>query len=324
MSLINYSDFKNDIKFTKPTESDKSKGQLWGFADKKIRIQSPWFNNTKGGIPRLNEKTKNFFPEEKDRLHIRTFEDPTNPECVEFFSKFKEWDELHGSVEKKTEYFGEKKGKKMLYNPIVKIPVVDDDDEDNEKLKKKEPSQAYIKFKFDTTWPDNAIKTVFYDSELNPDTNKRTRTKIEDINNSEDAANAVPYNCRYRLQFQFIKLWSQSPNKNDSSYGYTIKVFAIEVENHNKQVKFNYDADNFIDSDNESDLPKVSKLNTSISNLDANINDDKENEIQEAEEIKEASILLRDAIEISISEQTNDEQDDIKPKGKKPIAKSKK
>lgn len=220
---VDYSKF--DVKhltFTKLEENSRSKGQMIAYPrydptnsgkEGPLFLQSPWIKLYTYGVPRLGE----FYKTDADRSHLRVPFDMSVPEVAEFAAKMKSIDEYLGSAECMETMLG-KKAKKYKYNPIYREgqDQANDDSDDDEKDKKKSdapPRPPYMKIKLDTTWPDNNVKTQVFNSILNKDTGKRTRTKVENINTVDDFANAVRFLSNVRLMFRPVKYWAHGTSK---------------------------------------------------------------------------------------------------------------
>lgn len=274
---VDYSKFNvKYLSFTKLEENSRSKGQMIAYPrydptnsgkEGPLFLQSPWIKLYTYGVPRLGE----FYKTDADRAHLRVPFDLTNPEIAEFAEKMKSIDEFLGSPEQMEAMLG-KKSKKYKYNPIYREgqDQTNDDSDDDEKEKKKDapPRPPYMKIKLDTTWPDNNVKTQIYNSILNKDSGKRTRTKVENINTVDDFANAVRFLSNVRLMFRPVKYWAHGTSKKDPECGVVFKLIKVEVEPNqtsNSMYKQIYENDNFIDSDGEDEpLPKKSEVIESV------------------------------------------------------------
>jgi hypothetical protein len=271
---VDYSKFNvKNLSFTKLEENSRSKGQLIAYPrydptnsgkEELLIIQSPWIKLYTYGVPRLGE----FYKTDADRAHLRIPFDLSVPEIAEFASKIKSIDSFLGSPECMESMIG-KKSKKYKYQPIYRegLDQSNDDEESDDEDKQKKakdvpPRPPYMKIKLDTTWPDNNIKTQVYSSVLNKETNKRTRTKVENINTVDDFANVVRYLSNIRIMFRPVKYWAHGASKKDPQCGVVFKLIKIEVEpnqSSNLMYKQIYENDNFIDSDDE-DEPLPRKL----------------------------------------------------------------
>jgi len=269
----NYTDFKpEDLTSTKLEENDRSNGQLVGYprykengVEKKLELQLSWKVLDAYGIPVLNERTKKFFPTESSRAHLRYPLGGLNDEEKEVEAKFRELDKLFSSEEKKKEFFGSK-SKKYEYTPIVRDPQevsVDDDEELPKKEGDKPPpyKPAYVKFKLDLEWPDNKVKTKVFESLLDQETGKRTRTAVP-VESIDDIGAVVRYKSNVRCVVSPVKFWAHPSTKKDPQYGVVWKLLRVEVDKvpGMDMYKSSLESDNFIDSDTEEELPKIKKV----------------------------------------------------------------
>jgi hypothetical protein len=269
---VEYSKFDvKHLSFTKLEENSRSKGQMIAYPrydptnsgkEGPLFLQSPWIKLYTYGVPRLGE----FYKTDADRSHLRVPFDLSIPEVAEFAEKMKSIDAYLGSAECMEKMLG-KKAKKYKYQPIYRegqdqTNGESDDEEEDKQKKSKEtaPRPPYMKIKLDTTWPDNNIKTQVFNSVLNKDTGKRTRTKVENMNTVDDFANVVRFLSNVRLMFRPVKFWAHGTSKKDPECGVVFKLIKVEVEPNqtsNSMYKQIYDNDNFIDSDGEDEpLPK--------------------------------------------------------------------
>jgi len=260
--IVDYTKFEpENLSFTKPEENSRSKGQLIGFSryhdpkskrDKELFLQTCWLELNDYGIPQIGE----FFKTDSDRDSIKIPCNLNNLDCLVMVNKFKKFDEILSSKDKKDEFFG-KKGKNYNYVPVFREIIEDiqdsDDEEDTKKKNtKKKVKQPYIKFKLNISYNTKENETIIYSSVKEND--KRVRTRLENIKTIDDIARAVPYMSKIRCIIKPVKLWAQPATKKDPQYGITFKVYKIEVEppiNSYTVNKTILESDNFIDSDEE-------------------------------------------------------------------------
>jgi len=122
------------------------------------------------------------------------------------------------------------------------------------------PKHPYIKLKIDTTFPDNKVKSIVFNSVMKD--GKRVRTKVDDIVTIDDLAKSLCFMSKIRPIGRPIKLWAQAANKKDPTYGLTFKMAKVEVEPPTKtksNIKEYIESDVFLDSDNESDTEPMAK-----------------------------------------------------------------
>lgn len=269
---VDYSKFDvNHLTFTKVEENNRSKGQLIAYPrydptdtgrEGALFLQSPWLKLFTYGVPRLGE----YYKTDADRSHLRVPFDMSIPEVAAFVAKMREIDEKFGSPEMMEIMLG-KKAKKYKYQTVFREgqdqTTNDSDDEDDEKetkVKDSPPRPPYMKIKLDMTWPDNDVKTQVFSSVLDQTSNKRIRTKIDNIKTIDDFANAVRYLSNVRLMFRPVKFWAHQLTKKDPQCGIVFKLLKVEVEPNktsNSMYKQIYENDNFIDDDEDEPLPKL-------------------------------------------------------------------
>lgn len=254
---VSYSKFEtNRLTFTELQENDRSKGQLIAYPrfdhpslgeNQPLMLQMPWIKLDAYGIPREGEYYKSAYERAFVKTPVRLDDD--NTEVSIFADKLKEIDELYGSDDMKKKLFG-KKAKKYKYTPILRFPEIDEDDENADK------KPPYCKLKLDLSWPDNEVKTQIYNSVLDPDTDKRQRTKVE-CSTVDDVAENVRYLSTVRFIIRPVKMWAQPPKKADPGYGIVWKIIKAEVQpsenGGNKLYKSYYNNNTFIDSDDDDD-----------------------------------------------------------------------
>ena len=287
--IVDYTKFEpENLSFTKPEENSRSKGQLIGFSryhdskskrDKELFLQTCWLELNDYGIPQIGE----FFKTDSDRDSIKIPCNLNNPECLAMVNKFKRFDEILSSKDKKDEFFG-KKGKNYNYVPVfreIMEDIQDSDDEEDTKKKntKKKVKQPYIKFKLNISYNTKENETIIYSSVK--ENEKRVRTRLENIKTIDDIARAVPYMSKIRCIIKPVKLWAQPATKKDPQYGITFKVYKIEVEPPSNSYTVNktiLESDNFIDSDNEDEIIISESRITESTNKKSSIKNDTESD----------------------------------------------
>ena len=269
---VDYSKFDvNHLTFTKVEENSRSKGQLIAYPrydptntgkEGALFLQSPWIKLFTYGVPRLGE----YYKTDADRSHLRVPFDMSIPEVSAFVTKMKEIDEKFSSPEMMEIMLG-KKSKKYKYQSVFREgqdqtsnETDDEDDEKEPKIKDSAPRPPYMKIKLDMTWPDNDVKTQVFSSVLDQTSNKRIRTKVENIKTIDDFSNTVRYLSNVRLMFRPVKFWAHQLTKKDPQCGIVFKLLKVEVEpnkSSNSMYKQIYENDNFIDDDDDEQLPKI-------------------------------------------------------------------
>ena len=236
-----YSDFvPANLTFTEWNDGDKMKvkgNQRMAFHryndGETLRLQLPWMKIFKHGIPDIGE----FYATDKDRSFLKMPIDVSDTESRVLYDKLIEFDKLMNTESFKTKYFG-KKSKKFTYIPVVK---------NTEELDEERP--PWMKLKIWLGYPDEDIRTQVLHSELK-ENKKRTRTEIK-IDTVGDFKDNVSYRSNVRLMIQPSKLWAQSENLKDPTYGIAWKMLAVEVDPQTLQTGLSQSNDNnaFLDSD---------------------------------------------------------------------------
>jgi len=244
------------LSFTDLEENKTSKGQKIAYPrynnpqlgeGSQLYIQYPWILLNQYGIPRLGE----YYSDDSQRSFIKIPLDQSIPEIKAFSELLKSIDEKLSTDEFKKKTLGPK-GDKYVYQPIFRLPLEDEEAPKSKDKKDYGPKHPYMKIKFDTSYPDNKIRTIVYNSVL--ENGKRVRTKLENVNTVDDMVNSLPFLSRIRPISRPVKLWAQPPSKKDPTYGLTFKLIKVEVEpsaTKNSNYKQYSDADAFLDSDEE-------------------------------------------------------------------------
>jgi hypothetical protein len=313
---VNYSEFNPaNLSFTKLEENERSNGQLIGYPrfshsgkDSTLELQLPWIKLTTYGVPTLNEKTKNYYKTDTDRAHIRLPLNTENSEISVMVEKIKAIDTMMADPENAKKLLG-KNYKKYKYSPIFREAIVtqlddgSDSDEDSKKKEVKPVSNkpAYIKLKLDLSWPDNNVKTKIFSSELNVESNKRSRTKI-DVTTIDEVASVIRYLAKIRCVIKFVKAWAHPITKKDPEYGIGLKVIRVEVDKveGSSVYKSMYESENFIDSDTEEELPQVKQAQVAE---ESDESDEDEPVIQTQQKI----------VEVESSDEEEEEEEEVKP-----------
>ena len=246
------------LNFTDFEENQRSKGQKISYpryssesgAEIPLFIQFPWITLETYGVPKLGE----YYPDDSKRAFVKLPLDESVEETKQLIDLVKMIDEKLSSDEFKQKMFGAK-ASKYNYEPIFRLPQEEDETKKVEK-KYNTVKHPYMKLKIDTTFPDNQVKTIVFNSVLKD--GRRTRSKIDDIRTVTDFANYVCWMSSIRPIVRPVKLWAQPATKKDPTYGLTFKIAKTEVtppvKSNNSNVKRYMESDNFLDSDEESDV----------------------------------------------------------------------
>lgn len=347
---INYTDFEVDrLTFTELEDNSRSKGQKIAYprydhprlgANSPLLIQTPWIDLDFYGVPRLGE----YYSDDSQRSFLKTPLNQSKQEIKEFTDiVLKAIDTKIASDDVRKLLFGSKSDKYTEPQYTFRTPQEEEDNSKNKNKKNNGPKPAYMKLKIDTTFPENKIKTIVFNSVMQG--SKRIRTKIEGIETIDDFARNVCYLSRIRPIIRLVKLWAQAPNKKDPTYGVTFKIVKIEVEppaKVNTNMKQYLESDAFLDSDEESDkvtpaIKTTVKDESSDSESDEpkkNIqtkpkqvaqvdSDDSESDSESDEPIKVAKAVIKQTKKVD-SDSDDSEEETKKKVNKKPVTKTRK
>jgi hypothetical protein len=334
VSQLNFTDFEENTRSKGQKISYPRYNSTGGF-DLPLFIQFPWIDLKSYGVPRLGD----YYSDDIQRSFVKIPLDESVSDVNQLIDLLKNIDEKLGSDEFKQKMFGSK-ASKYVYQPIFRHPM-EEDSESKKKETKKDygPKQPYMKLKIDTTYPDNQVKTILFNSILK--NGKRVRTKIEGVSTIDDFATYVCWKSRIRPIVRPVKLWAQAPNKKDPTYGLTFKIAKTEVEPPNQpdtsNVKKYMESDSFLDSDVESDTNSGSAKQKSpilatikgkeVVNLPS---DDSDEESSDSDDNikpvkpKAKQVEAKQVIESAESDESDESEEDIKPIIKKPTSKSSK
>jgi len=318
---ITYKDFNpENLTFTKFEENDRSNGQLVSFPryvhegrEVRVEIQTPWIDLDMYGIPTLNDKTKNYYKTDKDRAHLRIPLDLSKPDIADFANKIKTVDKIINDSETSKKLLG-KNSKKYTYQSIFReaqIQQTDDDDEDTSKVvtKTSVTKLPYMKGKLDIEYGTDNIKTKVFNSVLEDsnESEKRKRTPIE-VTTVDDICSVVKYKSRIRCVLKPFKGWAHPVSKKDPEFGIGWKVIRIEVDNVQMNQSSLNDSNEFIDSDSEDELPKItSQSQSKVEPTRSKIEEDSDS--SDSEEV----ILTTTQQKIVEVESSSDESEDETP-----------
>jgi hypothetical protein len=258
------------LNFTEFEENQRSKGQKISYprythpengSEMPLFIQFPWIDLKSYGVPKIGE----YYSDDSQRSFVKIPLDQSIPEIKQLSDMLRQIDEKLGSDEFKEKMFGAK-ASKYEYQPIFRLPQEEEEDTKKDAIKKDYgPKHPYMKLKIDTSYPDNQVKTIIFNSVLKD--GKRIRTKVDGVKSIDDFASHVCWMSRVHPVVRPVKLWAQAPNKKDPTYGLTFKIAKTEVEPPNKtnsNVKQFLESDAFLDSDEESDtIETIAPIKTS-------------------------------------------------------------
>jgi hypothetical protein len=332
----------NRVSLTDLEENTRSKGQRTAFprydhptlgANAPIIIQCPWFELDCYGIPRKSD----YYKDDSQRMFNKN---PLN-QNIDEIKAFSEnvpiaIDNWASSDEFKKKLFGDKHNKYKEYQSCFRLPQEEEEDTKPKKDKKVYPRHPYMKFKIDTTYPENKIRTVVFTSIM--ENGKRIRNKVEGIETIDEFSNYLTYKCRYRPIIRLVKFWAQPSNMKEPTFGFTFKLIKVEIEPAPKKgtdIREFLEADTFLDSDKESDkeetkLEKPKKEETSkavaapsasskkIAQVDSSSESESESESEEP--IKVVTKTTKPVAKKVVESESDEESDEPKVV-KKPAAK---
>ena len=255
----NYTDVNiSQLNFTDFEDNSRSKGQRISYirytssetgSEIPLFIQFPWIHLSSYGVPKMGE----YYTDDAQRAFVKVPLDQSIPEVKQLSDTLRKLDDKLGSTEFKEKMFGAKSSK-YEYQPILRMPQEEDEDTKKDTKKDYGPRHPYMKLKIDTTYPDNQVKSIVFNSIM--EGSKRVRTKVDNVTTIDDFASHVCWMSRIRPIVRPVKLWAQAANKKDPTYGLTFKIAKTEVEppaKNNSNVKQYLESDAFLDSDEESD-----------------------------------------------------------------------
>ena len=290
--LINFSDVDvSKFNFTKAElpKNINTNGQLIGFIDyagDTALIQTPWITMNSHGIPPLSVKNKEtgivttYFENDSKREFINIPIDisnkQVNSDVITFHKFISDLDTRMVDTEVVEKILGKKFCKKYKYSPILKGTTeeqsdVNEDSDENEKTSSKDVKPQHIKIKIDVDYNSKNIKTRIFDS-IEDSNGIRTRTEIKDIANITELSSIIKYKSRVRLVLRPAKTWAQPSTKKDPEYGFTFKLFKMEVEppGGSSANNDNNETSDFIDFDNS----KVNVVKNVLKELESEKSDD--------------------------------------------------
>jgi hypothetical protein len=318
------------LNFTEFEENQRSKGQKISYprythpengSEVPLFIQFPWIDMKSYGVPKIGE----YYSDDSQRSFVKLPLDQSIPEIKQLSDILYQIDEKIGSDEFKRKMFGAK-ASKYQYQPIVRFPLEEDEDTKKDAKKDYGPKHPYMKLKIDTSYPDNQVKTIIFNSVLKD--GKRVRTKVDGVKSIDDFATHICWMSRIHPVVRPVKLWAQAPNKKDPTYGLTFKIAKTEVESPSK-INSNFkeflESDAFLDSDEESDTIETIARTKTIAPLPsapvkgkqvAQVASDDESE-EESEEESDEEVVTKHTVSKTIAKnvETDEEESDeeVKP-----------
>ena len=281
MPVIKYNAFDIDkLAFTELKDSDQVQSQkiAWiNYNGTQLIVQTPVMRFESGGIPRESQ----YYPDPASRAKankIAFCHDRSQDKNTEiFYNMLVDIDKLCGSDEFREKVFGKNKNK-YKYQPIIRIPEIDDE---NIKLDKNgnpyyQPpwTKAQYSLKRNTDIPDFTV--------IEKVNGVRTTLKFD---NFAEVEKFITWKSDIRYIIKFSKLYAMKTNSgNDKKgYGITLKITSIEIERP-ISVKNNQESDAFIDSDDDEPINNNETITRNTENLDIKNDEEDEEEVVEVEE----------------------------------------
>ena len=211
---------------------------LMKYEGQPLLIQTPWLNINAFGMPRRDK-----YHTTDDQLKYIKLPLDTNVEDIkQFHDLLQTIDNKVNNADFRKEHLGEKHNK-YAYNTV---------------LTEKENKPVSVKFKFMTTRDEiQDISTQLYK------TKNKQRTQIRNPT-IDDFIKHIPFRSTVRCIFQIVKVWSQPATLKNPTYGLTLKLHKIEV---NDKPKYNIECV-FIDDDDDDDKLSIDAQHYHISSDD--------------------------------------------------------
>jgi|UniRef100_A0A6C0LYM0 hypothetical protein len=239
----------NNVVITEPEDNEMVKAQKLSYPRYKnetglgqLIIKTPMINIFSGGIPSLGE----YFKDDKSRAkNFKVPFDEKNIECKKFMDTINNLDKLMNTDKFRNDVMNG--AKNLEYQPIIRIPLVDEDDDS--KPVRPPCMKVYISLDYNT----DKVQTQLF---IKNDKGQRELTKVDTL---DDLAKFVRYKSNVRMIImanKFYVMKNPDPKTKKKSYGMTFKVMQIEVEaQNNSAAGFDMTADNFgsDDEDNVND-----------------------------------------------------------------------
>jgi len=264
---VNYTKVEvSRLSSTDLEENERSKGQKIAYPrynhptlgeGQALMVQLPWIKLESYGVPRAGEYYKN----DSDRAFVKVPLNLNQPESKALADVFKSIDAHFSSEEFASKLLGSK-WKKYEYQPIFRIPEIDEEEQAKKfKGKKQYPVFPYCKLKLDTDFKTGAIKTKVYKSELVDE--QRKRTEVQNLNSVDEFAGVVKFLSNFRPIVRMTKFWAQPLTNKNPTWGVTLKIIKAEVEpsqQGNSLYTEYMNSDSFLDDDSKVEQSKVAQV----------------------------------------------------------------
>jgi len=281
-----------------------------------LKVQSPEIDAEAYGIPREGP----YYPDAKSRsfykfpfCHDRRRYDVDYDSIEQFYNKLIEIDEFCNTDEFRKQVFGEKMASQYAYQPLVRVPEVEEDDEETEPKvdKNGEPyyRPPYTKIRLDLEYsPDQenpSTKPAFAVFERKDG----KRNKVE-LNNFDDLLVYMKYRSKLRFIISFSKIYAMKTKSGSEKkkYGITLKASHVEVQRPAGSLKVAYDEDAFIDSDTDEVITSnVVTVTRNVPSLDVDLDSGDDDTV----ETNQVSAVLNSAKQTSKQVVVDDEEDEV-------------
>jgi hypothetical protein len=238
MNVVKYSDYETkSLEFEAPTNQKKKQTQnillpVYNGVRSPL-IQLPSIEIDMYGVPSKCD----FYKEEYQRMFLKLPLNQTNLEVKTLTETLlKQLDEKFGSDEYKEKLFG-KKASKYTYQPVVRIPITDEE-------KEKHP---YMKIKLLTKYPTNEIQTAVIKQ-----TADNKHEYVDGVSTLEDFEKHVKFLSKVKCMVSPVKLWMHPLTATEPSYGIAFKLVKVLVENQPERISLSTnlkETANFISDD---------------------------------------------------------------------------
>lgn len=256
----------DNVVITEPEENEMVKAQKLSYPRYKngdvlgqLLIKTPVINIFSGGIPSLGE----YFKDDKSRAkNFKIPFDPSNKESQQLMSVMEALDNLMNSDKFRSDVMNN--AKNLEYQPIIRVPVVDEDDDS------KPARPTCMKLNIALDYNTDKVQTQLF---VKNEEGKREPTKVETL---DELCKYVHYKSNVRLIIlanKFYVMKNPDPKTKKKTYGMTWKVMQVEVDApSNTAGGFDNTVDNFDDSDDEKPMNKDTMISTL--DLDEGIEDE--------------------------------------------------
>lgn len=221
------------IAYPKYTYKDKNGDEV----ESNLVVKTGPIKIVSGGIPKLTEKSKEWFKKPEDRAVFKIPLDPEQPSAVDVQHMCEQLDEY--IIKHKEEVLkGMKNPKDIDYTSIVREPQENEgdfsDDEKSSKsksgkAKKTYPKYKYVKVKLDVDFNTKDILTPIY--VVNEETKEMERVNVKSVS---DVEKYFTWNCTAQFVIMPNKMWVMKTKDKSGkrSFGIGLKCLQIAITEH--------------------------------------------------------------------------------------------